>query len=281
VRLMAQICDKEVVALMKHRLLTRGCIFLRLHTQRLHHEEQFLVVHCCSNLSISNLSKSANVHRIHRSQRGYPCEHLICCGHTARKRFLKPSQSGALSNQMVLARKVWLLLSQTYLWHAPAGTTTRNKLREVTATFLDDNNKSLESEYSYISELWMAYAVVAAFLLVGSSLPVRKIPSELYKCCFFSRHSSMVLFVQCVPLRRFTMRYVTAAVQRRQQCAHIVSGREVNWIVHQSDLSFTPFLNPLYICSLLSCSSYGKKCFLTQDEDCYDGQLTTGNKVRA
>ncbi|KAK5976920.1 hypothetical protein GCK32_017608, partial [Trichostrongylus colubriformis] len=132
VRLMAQICDKEVVALMKHRLLTRGCIFLRLHTQRLHHEEQ-------------------------------------------------PSQSGALSNQMVLARKVWLLLSQTYLWHAPAGTTTRNKLREVAATYLDDNKKSLENsvvrkQMDFSNFLQMAYAVVAAFLLTfiyGSLRPMR------------------------------------------------------------------------------------------------------------
>ncbi|KAK5976862.1 hypothetical protein GCK32_002542 [Trichostrongylus colubriformis] len=94
---------------------------------------------------------------------------------------------------MVLARKVWLLLSQTYLWHAPAGTTTRNKLREVTATFLDDNNKSLENG-----------------LRSRGRLP---------------------------------------------------SGGELD--------------------RSLSRSSYGKKCFLTQNEDCYDGQLTTGNKVRA
>ncbi|KAK5982587.1 hypothetical protein GCK32_008643 [Trichostrongylus colubriformis] len=132
---------------MKHRLLTNGFIFLRLHKpQRLHHEKQ----------SGTDQAASGN-----------------SCGHTPGKRFLKPSQGGPRSDQMVLARMVWLLLSQTYHRHAPAGTTTRNKLRQVTATFLDDEN----------------------------------------------------------------------SLERR--------------------------------------SSYGKKCFLTQNEDCYNGQLTTGNEVRA
>ncbi|KAK5979882.1 hypothetical protein GCK32_008209 [Trichostrongylus colubriformis] len=68
----------------------------------------------------------------------------MCSGSLARKRFLKPSQSGPRSDQMVLARMVWLLLSQTY----HTARTCWNYRSEQTSTgncsFLDDDN-SLEN----------------------------------------------------------------------------------------------------------------------------------------